>query len=371
MSDLRYDPIFGQWACIAERRQTRPFEFQQFTQRRAGIDCPFCRGNESVTPPAIAEWCIDGPIIDQFPPEQQRDWLIRVLPNKYPAFDSSLEIRRISGGITDSHLATEIRKAYGDVGEDEAETPASFLTENDNPPEPNFQEVIVLSPRHVVSLSGLSDDELFTSFAVFQDRVAHHAQRPEIRHVCLFMNCRPLAGASIEHSHFQLIASPVCTDQVRLRMARMSEGKNGLTTWRSLLRWELDRGEGIIQDSPQFQVFCPFASRYSHQIRIAPKMDMPFPELRTADLQQLARLCRRWIDGIERCLDDPAYNLIFHLPPTRSGTGTATGRGSAWFVDLVPRFPQAAGFELATDCWVNPVAPETAAGQFRRFDHSN
>ena len=333
MSDLRYDPIFGQWSCIAERRQKRPLEFQQISQRRAGIDCPFCLGNESVTPPPIKIW----------PGKQDQPWLIRVLPNKYPALDANLQNK--GSGLTKS--------AMDEFGTDDR--PSSS---------PGFQEVIVLSPRHVVSLSGLNDQELSASFDAFQDRVAKHVQEQAVQHVCLFMNCRQLAGASIEHSHFQLIGSPVCTGQVRKRIERMLETVDDeISTWRRLLDWERDSQIRIVEQSADFMVYCPFASRHSHQIRIAPQFDTPFHQLPAAQREELAGLCRKWVDGLERCLDDPAYNLLFHLPPIDQAD-------APWFVDLVPRFPQSAGFELATDCWVNTVSPESAASQFRQFDQS-
>lgn len=368
MSDLRYDPIFGQWAVIAEKRQSRPVEFQQFSQRRVGIDCPFCRGNESVTPPAIQEWSATGPN-----PRTGDDWMIRILPNKFPALDESLKVVRAGAAnpAAQDKIDRELERRYEQTG---SKSPDQILSEFSDSPDPilkefsgvldfaGYQEVIVLSPRHVVSLSGLDDEELSASFAAFQARVAFHNNRDEIKHVCLFMNCRPLAGASIEHSHFQLIASPICTDQVRARVCRMLEPADGNheSTWRSLLDWEARIGERVIVETDRFLVFCPFASRYSNLIRIAGKSDLPFTAIDAASRDELARLCRRWIDGIERCLKDPAYNLIFHLPPTSESA-------APWFVDLVPRFPQAAGFELGTECWVNPVAPESAAEKFRRF----
>ena len=55
--------------------------------------------------------------------------------------------------------------------------------------------------------------------------------------------------------------------------------------------------------------------------------------------------------------ESPAYNLVFFLPPTDN-------MAVPWFVDLIPRFPQFAGFELATDCWINPVSPERTAQMY-------
>lgn len=339
MSDLRYDPIFGQWAVIAEQRNSRPVEFQQFSQRRAGIDCPFCLGNESVTPQALEVWSADGRQNESIP-----NWLVRVLPNKFPALDINLRV-------------------LGDASVGHSEFQASGNPAADHIP---YQEVLVLSPRHVVSLSGLNDAELSTSFEAMQARFNFHQSRSEIAHVCLFMNCRPLAGASIEHSHFQIIATPICTQQVKDRLARMQQtlSESGLTRWQHNLAWEMKEGQRVIYENQRFVVFCPYASRYSHQIRIAPKQLTPFAHMSKTSRDELAFLCRKWISGIERCLDDPAYNLVFHLPPNAESD-------AAWFVDLIPRFPQSAGFELATECWVNPVAPETAARQFRDFASSH
>lgn len=352
MSDLRYDPIFGQWAVIAEKRNSRPVEFQQFSQRRAGIDCPFCVGNESVTPQPLEVWSADGPLSESIP-----NWLVRVLPNKFPALDTNLEV------LGDASADNAENSASQDPGQQGIDSRSTHQEQASIIP---YQEVLVLSPRHVVSLSGLNDVELSTSFEVMQARFNFHRSRSEIAHVCLFMNCRPLAGASIEHSHFQIIAAPICTQQVRDRVARMQQPVPGSdeSRWQRNLAWEIEQGERVIFENQRFVVFCPFASRYSNQIRIAPKQQAPFAHLDKTSRDDLAFLCRKWIGGIERCLDDPAYNLVFHLPPNADSN-------AAWFVDLIPRFPQSAGFELATECWVNPVAPETAARQFRDFASSH
>ena len=141
----------------------------------------------------------------------------------------------------------------------------------------------------------------------------------------------------------------------------MKPTAGGSTLWQDLLEGEIRDATRLVQVSDKFVVFCPFASRYSNQIRIAPRGKLSFTELSADAREELARLCHKWIDGIERCLDDIAWNLIFQLPPTDVANGP-------WFVDLVPRYPQSAGFELATDCWVNPVSPETAADRFRKFE---
>ncbi len=317
MSDFRYDPVFDQWVCIAESRQERPFEFHQTVERRPGIECPFCRGNESLTPPALAE--IGNASGDD-------GWLARAIPNKYPALCGS--------------------------------PPPSPGRESDVERSDGRQEVLVVSPRHVVSFAELTRMEREASMKLFQQRVAVCQADGSVRHVSLFMNCRPLAGASIEHAHFQLIGSPVCTPQVEARVARMRGTSDDRYSWLKELERDSVDIRRTVRDDDDFLVYCPFASRYTGQLRIASRRCRSFHQLESEGLSRLGNLLARHVGGVERVFDQPAHNIVFYFPPVEEKEGP-------WFVDLIPRFPQAAGFELATDCWINPLSPETAAAKYR------
>lgn len=309
MSDFRYDPFFDQWVCIAESRQDRPVEYQQTVQRRADLECPFCAGNEYLTPPALQQ-IGDG----------AKTWLVRAIPNKFPAL-----------GSADKSDAGEFAGGW--------------------------QEVLVVSPRHVASFAELSDDELVACLNLFQQRIRALAADPAVAHVSLFMNCRPAAGASIEHAHFQLLGSPVCTGQVRARLQRMQSVEGDSNRWRQQLERER-ASDRLVAGGDAFAVFCPFASRYTGQLRIAPMVRRSMRDLNGKELQVLGGLLRQWTAAVERVFEQPAYNIVFFFPPNDDADGP-------WFVDLIPRFPQAAGFELATDCWINPLSPETAARRYR------
>ncbi len=313
MSDFRYDPFFDQWVCIAESRQQRPVEFRQQSQRLPGLECPFCPGNEPLTPPALAQH------------NSSDGWVVRVFPNKYPALGSE-------GPESHSSDAGQIPRGC--------------------------QEVIVVSPRHVVSLADLNSAELRASADIFRQRLAEYWSNAEINHASLFMNCRPAAGASIEHAHFQLIGSPICTQQVRQRVNRMVQTSNGQCRWQSAIDEERTDGTRVVDESEEFVVFCPRASRYTGQLRFARLGCGSVLDLDTTQFAQLGEMLSRWTRVVERVLEQPAYNVVFYLPPRDLPDGP-------WFVDLIPRFPQFAGFELATDCWVNPWSPESAAQRYR------
>jgi UDPglucose--hexose-1-phosphate uridylyltransferase len=309
MSDFRYDPVFGNWVCIAETRQQRPVEYQQIVQRRPDLTCPFCRGNEDQTPPSSSER------------HGRNGWLVRAFPNKYPAL----------------------------MAEDSA-------CDNGDPERPRGgqQEVIVVSPRHVAGFGDLHDNEISAGMNLFQERVAHYEADPGIQHVALFMNCRPLAGASIEHAHWQVVGSPLVSRQVAERISRTRAG-----AFEEIVRREQHEKLRLVQETDRWTIYCPHASRFAGQVRFVARDHRPFIEMPSRWLDELGESLARMVRLLDRALEEPAYNIVFFLPPTGMS-------GEPWFVDLIPRFPQMAGFELATDCWINPLSPETAAGKFRQ-----
>lgn len=298
MPDLRFDIVSGNWVCIAEGRMDRPVEFTQTTTRKPGLDCPFCFGSESMTPTLAGERM--GP----------NGWLCRTFLNRYPAF-------------------YEVNGAGG------------------------YQEIMVLSPRHVVSFSELNDDEVAASMSLLAERMRFIEERNSVRHLILFMNCRPMSGASIEHAHFQLVGLPMTTPAVEQRMARCSKDAfAGLEARerREQVRW--------LRDYEHWAAWCPEASCFIGQIRIVPREQIPLTKMGDEPLVELGMLLRSMARAAEKIFERPAYNIIFQLPPVSDPAGI-------WFIEFVPRFPQMAGLEIGTNLWVNPLSPETAAKRYR------
>ena len=135
VSDLRFDPMSNQWVTIARNRSERPIEFVPTEPTRQRLMCPFCKGNEDETPTACASYRGDGSPMEVV--ENSPHWTVRVVPNKYPSFDTS-----------------------------SSQSPANSCTHSAQGPYksacmPGEQELIISSPRHVSSLSELSDEELF------------------------------------------------------------------------------------------------------------------------------------------------------------------------------------------------------------------
>ena len=79
MSELRKDPIIGRWVIVATERGKRPTDFVSVQQIGEPVGCPFCEGNEYITPPEIYAVRPHDSLANS------KGWSIRVVPNKFPA----------------------------------------------------------------------------------------------------------------------------------------------------------------------------------------------------------------------------------------------------------------------------------------------
>ena len=340
MSDLRHDPIDDVWVTMAGNRRSRPMEFVTLGQRRQAMICPFCGGNEAETPSPIAVFNDDG----KFSKTGQPDvvWSSRVISNKYPSFS-------VNGQDEPSPAV--------DAGNDRVLPLPSQISH-----EHGMQELIIPTPRHCISVSELTDTELEVTFLAIQHRLNAIRSEAKIAHAMLFLNCRAEAGASLGHVHWQLIGTPLVSSQLQRRADREREHQDefGISLVQKLVSWELEQQKRIVCSTENFLVYCPFASRFPFQIHIVPRD----PNLNLLDCEssirdELAWHCRDAVRRLEKLLEDAAYNVLLQLPPM-----DRIDR-DPWYLQIFPRISKPAGFELGSDIWINPVAPEAAAQAIR------
>ena len=336
MSDIRFDPISGQWVTIAPNRNDRPVEFIPTEHIIKRLLCPFCAGNELETPATLASYDREGNVITD-----NELWTVRVVPNKYPSFS-------VAGG--NNGIPT---KANG-------QAPGNGLYESLS--DHGIQELILPSSTHHQSIGQLTEEEVMVAHLAYRDRI-EFASKQNLAHAMLFTNCRSSAGASLEHIHSQLIVSPILSDAVSQRVARNQKyrDKNNQHLVHALGDWELSQSDRVVEQSEFFTIVCPYASRFAFQMWIIPNSELPvFHKCSTAVLEDLAKLTRRMVVQLESILDEPAYNVLFHLPPF------SEMETQPWFVEIFPRITTPAGLELGTDIWVNPVSPEIATRRLRQ-----
>lgn len=331
MPDLRQDPISGRLVIIAEERAKRPFEFQHAPIRQRQTRCPFCEGNEQDTPAAIANYREDLPTA--------KPWQVRVVPNKYPAINGAAP--NLSGDAVAADNVYQSALATG------------------------THEVIIESPQHITSVTELTEPQAQLVYQAYRDRLLQIAEDEELAFGVVFKNSGARAGASLEHLHSQLMALSVLPPelQVQLRNCERFLHSRGECVYCWMIEHELEQRQRVVAESASFVAICPFASRFDYETWILPRQhSAQFEDSTDQQLRELSQIVRETVSRMEHALGHPAYNLLLHSGPfDRSAQAHYH-----WHIETFPRLTQIAGFELATNCYINCTPPEKAAAFLRQ-----
>lgn len=352
MSDLRFDPVSGLWALIAHHRSDRPIELVPVEQISKSALCPFCGGNESETPKALAIYT--DPQQPPVSPDKVAEaaWVSRVVPNKYSSF---APVSPATAAAVEDQLQVQ-KQSRGETDPLEGDGPFASLSL------PGLQELLIPTPRHVQSLSELDDNETRMLWQATHDRLLKMRDGGVAKHGMLFMNCRSQAGASLEHIHLQLVGSPVVSDYMagRVKRNRESLDSKNQTLVESILKWEVAQKSRVVHATENFTVLCPFASRFAYQVWIVPNdPNLSFLDSTVALREELGNHCRDIVRRLEHQLGKPSYNMLLQIAPFRDMAD------DHWYIEILPRTTRSAGFEIGTDVWVNPTPPELAAETLR------
>jgi UDPglucose--hexose-1-phosphate uridylyltransferase len=324
LPELRKDPITGRWVVISTDRARRPSDFiRQPVPPPAARLCPFCYGNEQKTPPEVLAYRPGGGA-------NQPGWSVRVVPNKFPALGIEGELNRQGEGMYD--------KMNG-IG---------------------AHEVIVETPDHSLTMAEMTDRQIEEVLGAFRDRVNDLKKDTRFRYIVLFKNHGEAAGATLEHSHSQLIALPVVPKRVKEELdgAKVYFDFKERCVYCDILRQETSAGVRVVTETDRLLVLQPWAPRYPFETWILPKRhESHFEQTDGATLQNLAWAMRSTLRKIDKVLEHPPFNFIVHSGPLQENHMAHYH----WHIEVIPKLTKVAGFEWGTGFYINPTPPEESA----------
>jgi UDPglucose--hexose-1-phosphate uridylyltransferase len=321
MSQLRLDPLTGRWVVIAAERMERP---SAFLTRRLPVEddperaCPFCPGSEEPGPATLESY------------GNSRDWQVRVVRNRYPAFDGAEP-------MVVTHLGPVFTQA-----------PASGI-----------HEIVVLTPVHDATWADLSETHATLVMEAMRDRMAEHSTIPGLRYSQAVVNRGREAGASLEHPHGQLMSMPFVPGETANELAGFSRF-HGNCLLCAVADAEEDTECRIVYADDNVVVISPFWSGSPYEMLMIPRQHNP--HLYRAESEVLAAVghsVQLTLAALRSRLGDVAYNLLFHSAPYR------VSGDYHWHVHLIPQVTTRGGFELGSGVLINVVAPERAAEELR------
>jgi len=342
MPELRKDPVVGRWVIIATERAKRPNDFSAGKEDMVEIKpCPFCEGNESLTPPeiyAIRRWGTQ---------PNKPGWNVRVVPNIAP-------VLRIEGNL--DKRAHGIYDMLNGIG---------------------AHEVIIETPTHTGCTSMLPPDQIANILRAYKERILDLEKDKRFKYVLVFKNHKPAAGSTkIRHCRSQLIALPACPKSVKgeLEGAKKYFEYKERCVFCDIITQELEDKKRLVLEIDGFVAITPFASRFPFETWILPKEhSADFTNIKDGDMINLAKILKEVLSRINRLLKDPAYNYMLHIAPYRRPKGgywSTISHDYHWHIEIIPRLTKVAGFEWGTGFYINPTPPEVAAEFLRGSDVS-
>lgn len=333
MPELRKDPVVERWCIIAAERGKRPSDFKgvreaHFT-REGKENCPFCYGREGRTPLEIAAYGRPRGAGPNTP-----GWQVRVVPNKFPVLHIEGELNRTADGVYDR---------MNGVG---------------------AHEVIIETPDHERALDRMEIGGISEMLRAFRDRMVNLERDRRFKYIQVFKNFGVAAGASLEHPHCQLIATPVIPKRI------IEELEGALEYYKfkercvfcDIVRQETRDTRRVLCEDDYFVSIVPFAPRFPFEISILPKRhEASFTEINEDEYRYLSIHLKMMVGKINVALGTPPYNLMLHTAPCRQNDI----EHYHWHLELIPKLSKVAGFEWGTGFYINPTVPEQTADDLR------
>ena len=348
---VRFDPISGNCSISSLARSKSQESLIIKTPKSwtdiqlSGENCPFETGREELDLEELLSFRKEDTIAGQ------PGWWLRVIPNRFPAFENIIEMPYKNENIGPFQMQPPYGQHY----------------------------LVIESTGHTDRLSTITPHQmreiLYTWLILPQQIIEHENQKNKVKYVAIYENCGPLAGASQPHPHSNVIGLPFVPQQIKAELYRASKyykkhRKNCFFC--EEVKMETDSKDRIIMESPNLMAWCPFVSIKPYEILVGPKYhEASFSRIATYSqnnmpdiLTELAYILQEVLRKVDTCLNKPDYVLYIHTVPFDQYDSDSYH----WHIEIKPVTNAIqAGCETGFNTFFNPRAPELAAQDLRNI----
>ncbi|GAA3626568.1 galactose-1-phosphate uridylyltransferase [Streptomyces chitinivorans] len=327
-SEIRHDPLLGEWVAVTAHRQAR-------TYHPPADECPLCPSRDGR--------------LTEIPAE---DYEVAVFENRFPSL-------------------------AGPPGPAEAEDESGLFL---RAPGAGRCEVVCFTSDHDASFADLTEERAALVLAAWTDRTAELSALPGVRQVFCFENRGREIGVTLGHPHGQIYAYPFVTPHTEqaLRSAAAHRERTGGNLFDDVLAAERADGRRVVLETDHWTAFVPHAARWPYEVHL-------YPRRRVADLTELDEDARAEFPGVYLELLR-RFDRIFGPgePPTpyisgwhQAPLGPDGGKDWAGRTDFAlhlelftirrtsGKLKYLAGSESGMGVFINDVPPESAAQRLR------
>ncbi|WP_158889228.1 galactose-1-phosphate uridylyltransferase [Amycolatopsis anabasis] len=319
-SEIRLDPLTGEWVAMAAHRQTR-------TYKPPADLCPLCPSKPG-KPSEIPE----------------ADYDVAVFENRFPSFSQNVSGQE---STVDGNPLVPLAPGRGRC------------------------EVVCFTSDHDGSFARLSPRRVRTVVDVWADRTSGLSTVDGVEQVFPFENRGEEIGVTLHHPHGQIYGYPFVTPKTErmIEVARAYREEHGRAVLGDVLAAERKAGTRVIAEGDHWTAFVPPAARWPVHVQVVPHRQVPdIPALTDAERDDFAEVYLSVLRACDGLYDRPLpYIAAWHQAPVRRD------RDLGWLhLELFSvlrskdKLKYLAGSESGMAVWINDATPEQIAERLRR-----
>ncbi|HOP86295.1 MAG TPA: DUF4931 domain-containing protein [Syntrophorhabdaceae bacterium] len=317
MAELRRDPVTGNWCVVG----------YTIIKRSSLGTCPFCPGNENLTPPKIKEI-----------KNEDGSWAVRCFPASNPIFIIEAQENKRAEGIYDK---------MDNVG---------------------AHEIIVENPNHNKTMSAFTEKEFINLVDLYKDRILDLKKDKRFKYILIFKNHGELAGSYIFHPHSHVLATPIIPQRLGLEFyqSRIHFSKKERCLFCDIISQEIRQNKRVVAINNNFLAFCPFASRFPFEVWIIPRyhsahFENPQEEDKKIDFISIFTSTMKRIERLTN-----AYTIVIHTSPNMmkipwQEEALLIDDYFHWHIEIMPRDLRSSKYKREDEFYVVPTTPEESA----------
>lgn len=290
-----FEDLFNRTTIMAPRRDARPFINEE------DRSCPFCLANKV---------CLESIIDESW---QEGELFVRIVPNRFPVTSKN--------GAKGQH------------------------------------DVIIDTQYHIKHPKDFSVVHWEVLLSSIQKRWRHLMEDTKIELIQVFKNYGVKAGASISHSHWQIIA----LEEVPRSMGQKYAAYHQEAC--CYLCDEVHHQDGfLVWEDAFIEVWVPPIPQFPYEVWFIPKQHRQhYGELSVEEIKTLGKLIKYLLEIYHQFNSQGDFNICMM-------SGDVKGKNPYHFyIQLVMRTGHIAGFEIATNCYILSVKPRTYAEEMKKI----
>ncbi|WP_455089906.1 galactose-1-phosphate uridylyltransferase [Peptoanaerobacter stomatis] len=321
MSEIRLDFVTKRAVIFTNIRENKPTDlwdknimnvFEKFDDIEYSQNCPFCVGNEHMTPE------------NQY--DSEENWKVKIIPNMYPIIQTEMEIKSIN------------KFCYVSTG---------------------IHDVIVETPKHNETYFTMDLNQFNIIYEKIHKRYKELINNDDISYVSLFKNYKMLGGASLQHSHSQILSLDAIPIKLNYEINSSYEYYKDKHScpYCDMLNFEMKAEKRIIYENEYFIALEPYASAYKYETWILPKNHISSFE-NEDKISYLSEILYKVFNLLYNTIGNFPFNMYLN---SLLKNKTECKDSYHYSFRIIPKIAGSAGFEMSSGIRVNSVYPEDAA----------